>query len=179
MKDLRDLMAYSLSDYDISMFFRGEINIIAFKNLKEFKSIDDVLGKYERCIILIEGNESNHWVMIQKIRIKNRKPYILFWDSYGLIPENEFNYIPKSFTLMSGQEKGSLIKLLINQPLPVHYSQYRLQQLKDGVNTCGRWCCIKALYPNITEDRFDKLMRATDYTPDELITLLYEDINNE
>jgi hypothetical protein len=106
------------------------------------------LGKYERCIIIFENGEidNGHWTALVKIYEPNKKPYLLFADSYGHIMEEEFNGIPKSFQNMSMQKRDMLLKLLINQPLDVHYSQYRLQKIGkiDGanVNTCGRWASM-------------------------------------
>ena len=77
--------------------------------------------------------------------------------------EDEFNWIPKSFQNMSMQKRGILFKLLINQPLDVHYSQYRLQKIGklDGVNvnTCGRWASMFCLFNMVSEKQFAELFR--------------------
>ena len=176
---MNGLLKYSLSDADIRNYFNQKINVIKFSELNDYDDIFDVLGPYERCIILFESGklDTGHWTALVVIREPKKKPYIEFFDSYGIIIEGELNpkYIPKSFQKLSNQKRGTLIKLLLNQSLPVHYSQYRLQELKNGVNTCGKWCCTRCQFNNISEDEFAKLMRSTDYTPDELVCLLYEE----
>ena len=105
---------------------------------------------------------------------KQKKPYILFFDSYGYMPENELKVISSSIKNLTDQHRGYLLKILYEQPLEVRYNQYKLQKLKKGINTCGKWCCIKGLFPYCNENDFAQLMQSTDNTPDELICLLYE-----
>jgi hypothetical protein len=178
--DVRSLVKQSLSDTDIHNFFDGKINILKFSELKNYNNIDDVLGKYRRCIILFESGKLNrgHWCAILEVKPSNKKNYILFFDSYGLMIESELSdrYIPKSFQKLSNQQRGSLIKLLLNQPLPVHYNQYKLQKLKKNVNTCGKFCVFRCLLNHLTEDEFAKLLRSQKpLSPDELVSIMYED----
>ena len=181
MSNIKNLIKYAMSDDDIRRFFKGKINIMRFKDLERCEHIDQVLGPYERCIILFEGPKANHWTLCQVVRQPNKKPYILFFDSYGLIIENEWNYIPKSFMHLSDQKRGTLINLLINQELPVHYNEFKLQKLGKlhgvSVNTCGRWCCLKALYNDISEKEFAQLMKSTSLKPDELVCVIFEELN--
>lgn len=186
MKSIDKLLSHALSDKELKDFFDGKVNILRYADLKDFDHLDDVLGPYGRCIMLFENeNDYNHWVSLVRIEIARRKPYVLFFDSYGCVPENEFDYIPKSFQKLSHQERGVLLKLLINQPLQVHYSQYRLQHLGKlrgtAVNTCGRWAALRCLYNMITEDEFNELFRMGEVfgiTTDELCTLVYEEIKD-
>lgn len=183
-----DLLSVSLSDGDIKKFFNNKVNIYKFSELSKFDNIFDVLGEYEKCIILFEIEEINngHWCLIHIVRPKNKKPYIEFFDSYGTIPENEFNYINKKFQILSEQKKGTLLKLLLKSPLTVHYSQYRLQKLGkiEGipVNTCGKWAVIRSTYNHLTEDQFDKAFKSIskeeDICLDLLCCLLYEELKN-
>ena len=68
------------------------------------------------------------------------------------------------------------MRLLYNQDLEVRYNQYHLQELKNGVNTCGKWCSIKGLFPECNENDFNKVMRSTEYSADELVCLLYQSL---
>ena len=187
MADFKKLLKHALSDAEINNFFDGMINIMKYSELSKYKDLNNVLGKYGRCIILFENGEidNGHWCLLHLVQLKNKKKYVEFFDSYGSIPDTEFDWIPKSFQNLSMQKRGTLLKLLINQELPVHYSQYRLQKLGklDGVpvNTCGKWCCLRAKYNNISEKEFADEMRSgemNDITTDELCCLLYQDLEN-
>ena len=170
-------MSKSLSDEEIYKYFDNKINIVKFSDIKKMKSLKELLGPYKKCVILFEFKKDyGHWCSLIECKPKNNKKFILFTDPYGLIPENELNYVPKSFEHLSDQERGSLLNFLYNQPIPVHYSQFRLQQLKYSVNTCGRYAILRCSYPTIDENDFDKLLRATENTPDELVSILTCDV---
>jgi hypothetical protein len=176
-----DKLSYSLSDVDIKKFFQDKVNVIRFKDLKG-KMLSTILGKYGRCIILIQqSNKNAHWVLLHIVEEKNKKPFIEWFDSYGLYPENKFNYIPKSFQKLSDQERGTIVKLLLNQPMKIHYSQYRLQELKNGMNTCGKHCCLRGYYNNISEDDYAKLIKSGlkhGISTDEMVNILYTELFN-
>ena len=182
--NIKKLLNHSLSDTDIKEFFNNQINVLKFSELANYDHIDDVLGRYGRCIILFENNKLNtgHWVALHYVYEPKKKPYIKFMDSYGHIIEDELNWIPKSFQNLSNQQRGLLIKLLLNQPLKVHYSQYRLQHLGKlngvNVNTCGIWSSLSCLFNTLSEDEFNKLMRSGEkfgVKPDELACKLFYD----
>lgn len=172
---------YPLSDLDIRKFFKNKINIMRYSELQNYDNILDVLGKYERVIILFEAEKMNHWVLLMIIRKPNKKPFILFHDSYGCIPNNEFNYIPKSFQKMSNQDRNVLLHLLIDCPLQTHYNQYRLQKISSEISTCGKHACVRALYPEIDENQFNKLIRdeckLNKLSSDEIINALFLEYN--
>jgi hypothetical protein len=172
-----DLIKQSLSDDDIRNFFKSKIKIVKYSDLKDMQSIDDLLEPHMRCIILFEISaiNSGHWTLLQQCYdTKKKKPYILFFDSYGYSPENEISVISPEFRKYSDQERGYLLKLLYEQPQEVHYNNYRLQKIKKNINTCGKYCCVKGKYPFIDEHEFQRLLRSTQFEPDYLICLLYE-----
>lgn len=176
------LLKYSLSDSDIEKFFDNNINIMRYQDLDKYDNISDIVGQYG-CIILIEGpNNKNHWTLLQRVDKRKNNSFYLWFDSYGVFPSNELDnyYIPRGF---KNQNKETLLKLLYNADLPVHFSQYRLQKLKSGINTCGRWCAIKNLFKNLDEDEFasmiKKMCKQTRLKTDEVICLLYEDLNQK
>ena len=106
MKTYKQLLAHALSDGEIKDFFMDEINILKYSELSKYDHIDDVLGPCERCVILFESEQLNkgHWCLIHIVRIAKRKPYLEFFDPYG-VPDNEFDYIPKSFQNYSKQKR--------------------------------------------------------------------------
>ena len=119
-----EIISKALSDADILHALDNDVNIVKYSELRNMKNIDDLL-KYDRAVILFELKKNNgHWCSV--IRNKNS---IIFTDSYGMFPENELNYVPVSFKFISKQDRGYLLKLLYEQPLPVHFSQYKLQKL--------------------------------------------------
>jgi len=175
-------LSHALTDKEINDFFNGKVNILKYSELKN-KSLKEILGKFKRCIILYEQEyNKGHWVLLHEVKLKNKKPYLEYFDSYGLIPTKELDWIPKSMKYLTNQQKETLLNLLLNQPLQVRYSQYRLQKLGKlhgfNVNNCGKWCCIRAYYNKINEDEFDKLMRSENIEPDLLCCMIYDNLLN-
>lgn len=173
---------YSLSDDDIRKFFNGKIKVVKYSEIKHMKDIKELLEPYQRCIILFEINGLNngHWTLLQQCYdLVQDKPYILFMDSYGYIPENEINVIDKNFKKISEQEHGFLFKLFDKQPQEIRYNQYHLQKLAPGVNTCGKYCCVKGLYPFMSENEFAKLLNSTFMNRDDLISKIFIHLYNK
>jgi len=52
---------------------------------------------------------------------------------------------------MLGQDKHYLSKILktVKEPYNILYNATRYQKLKDGINTCGRWCIIRLMMHHI------------------------------
>lgn len=169
----------SLSDDDIKNYFKGKVNIVKLKDLtNEFPDIEDALRDYNRLVILIETKRnSGHWVSMSKVKSKGGKPYYLWFDSYGLYPQSEAQWIPKYLKTKNEQRYGLLSDWLSNRlrkDIPVHYSEQRLQG--KGTSTCGRWCIIRLEHPELTEYQFAKQMQSDPhFTPDELTVLLTQD----
>jgi hypothetical protein len=173
---LKKLVKHSLSDGEIKRFFNNKINVLKYSELDNYTNVNQIMKEYG-CIILFENNELNrgHWTLIHYVYRPNKKPFLNFFDSYGIIPENQLNYIPKSFKLLSEQQRGNLLDLLLNQPYQVRYSQYKLQKLGPNINTCGRWCCVRAYYRDLDENQFNDAFKMP-YDKDDLITLVYESL---
>lgn len=166
-----ELISKALSDSDIRQALNNDVNIVKYSELKNMKNIDELL-RNDRAVILFELKKNDgHWCSV--VRNKER---IIFTDSYGMFPENEIDYIPVSFKYVSKQDRGYLLKLLYNQNLPVHFSQYRLQKLENGINTCGRYCVIRCIMKELNEDEFAKMLKSSEYSPDELVSILTYDV---
>ena len=120
-----------------------------------------------------------HYVTVYK-----NNNIIYFFDSYGCKPDTQFRYAPKNLNMDSQIAYNYLTNLLYNCKYQVNYNQYKLQQKNDikniPVNTCGRWCCFRVMFPEISEDDFAYffLNKKNKYKPDEMITILTEQIFN-
>ena len=174
--DLKKLIGKALSDDEIKEALDGKVNIIKYSELKNMKDINELLGAYGRAVILFETQKNiGHWCSL----IRNPKlNCIIFTDSYGIWPTNELDpkYVPRVFLKMSDQKREYLLRLLYDQPLEVRYSQYRLQKMKRGISTCGRYSILRCALQDLDENEFANLLRSTKYTPDELITLATENV---
>ena len=108
---LKELEKKALSDQEIKRALDNKVSLVKYNEIKNYNSIDDLLGKHRKCVILFEmDNNIGHWCCVLEIKPKNKKPYILFHDSYGLYPTNQINYLPYVFKKI--QKPEYLLKLL-------------------------------------------------------------------
>lgn len=117
------------------------------------------------------GNDrikSGHWACIV---IDNIRKHVLFFDSYGIFPDNQLNYIDDNIKEMTDQDQrdiGYMLYAMSKQGFKVFYNDYKFQ--KNGTNTCGRYCgLLLSISKNqlVQPDKFklllDKFHRFGDY----------------
>jgi hypothetical protein len=92
----------------------------------------------------------------------------------GLYPDDELKFLHKDLKAELNSNHRYLTQLLYNSNKPVEYNEYQLQERKKGVNTCGRYVCLRLKYPAISVDDFyDTFKQSSRYiSNDELICLL-------
>ncbi len=137
-------LSYMIDSADIDRYLdAGSKKIIKYSELDQFRTIEELLpNDKDYKIILIEQNpNSGHWTCILRYGKTCE-----FFDSYGLRFDEELNFISKVKNRLLGQDV-KLLSLLLNDAKArgwnVIWNKTKLQQLKNGVNTCGRWCLLR------------------------------------
>lgn len=144
-------MDYSLSDLDLKNNI--DANIVSYSNIKNYRTIDDLLGDTGKCFILYETKKNmGHWTCLYKY-----KNTVYFFDSYGNNLDLQQNFIPKQINKSLGQEHKKLVELLYKSPYKIEFNEYQLQKLGRGINTCGRWCLIRLENPELSIEEFKNL----------------------
>ena len=81
----------SLSGGDILNALDQKCNLVLYSQIHNFNSIEELLGKYKKCVILYHTSENyGHWTALYE-----NKGTIYFFDSYGIIPDNELKFLHK------------------------------------------------------------------------------------
>lgn len=151
-------MNYALSSDDIHRLVRGKTNIIPYRKLARVKRIESVL-RHGACVILFETKDnSGHWCCVFQ-----RGPHEMQWfDSYGMLPDSQLRYINRQYRNKSDQDRTHLTRLLIDWAErtggDVRYSNHRLQSLRKGDNTCGRFVTLRLLLRDLDEDEFARVV---------------------
>tara|TARA_R110002153_G_scaffold25979_3_gene81894 strand:- start:1454 stop:1948 length:495 start_codon:yes stop_codon:yes gene_type:complete len=161
-------MDISLSGLDILK--NVKCNLIQYKDINQYNSIEDLLGKYKKCVILYHTKKDyGHWTCLYE-----NNGTIFFFDSYGFIPDDELKFLHKDLKAELNSNHRYLTQLLYNSNKPVEYNEYQLQDRKKNVNTCGRWVILRLKYPKISvNDFYDIFKESSKYiNNDELITQL-------
>lgn len=119
---------------------RDEIlnNILISTGLGQYKNqVNFYLVFYETFRDGIFRN--GHWVgMI----IDNRNKTILWFDSLGIFPDDELQFIKGNFKRVSGQNDRYFGKFLYGMSLlgyTINYNNLQIQEDKKTVSTCGRY----------------------------------------
>jgi hypothetical protein len=132
-------LAEMVSDSDFHRFLPDvDGKIIKYADLEQYPTMDVLMPNQDdyRIILTETKKNSGHWCCL----LKYKNCYEWF-DSYGLRPEGEMSFIPTAMKEMLGETKHQLSRLFNTLPEDALgiYNKKKLQVLKDGINTCGRF----------------------------------------
>lgn len=145
----------SLSDADIKNFFNKKINLVSYPDIKNYKTIDNLLGLYGKCIILyLTSSHYGHWTCIFKYNNE-----IHFFDSYGIQPDMELKFIDNNERIQLKQKIPYLSNLIIKSGYQVNYNQYKFQKEDMRITSCGSWCCLRLTFYDLSDDEFNKFIK--------------------
>jgi hypothetical protein len=135
---------YQITGEDIDRYLQaGSTKILKYSELANYRTVEELLpDPVDYRIILIEQNENTgHWCCILRY-----KKVIEWFDPYGIKPDGELSFISKMKNRILGQDTLYLTNLFTEatrRGWTCIYNKKRLQQLKKGISTCGRWCLLR------------------------------------
>lgn len=137
--------------------------LINYNDLKEATSIEQVFGRDKAVIILMSIEAKNapkvgHW-----IALLDKPGLIEHFDSYGFSVDQE---------LAITHEQNLLKKLLSTSGKKVAQSRRKFQQIREQVNTCGRWCVVRIKHFEMSVTQFSDFIDKLHYVPDVAVTML-------
>lgn len=165
--------SYPLKSDECVALLNGEVKFITYPELKNYKSMDELLYPYNRVILLyMHTNDYGHYTAISK---SDRHPdTISFFDSYNYSPDEEFSFI-EDYTY-NYETIPYLTNLLVKSGYKVDKNPIHLQSDDENVATCGRWVCLRLFFKELTNEEFADMMlkasNAEQVSPDELATEL-------
>ncbi len=159
-KKLNTLKRIALSQDDIQRLC--DTRVVTYPQLADAHSIDQLLYPYNSFVVLIllKNEDYGHWVCV----LRQSPTRLLFFDSYGIVPDNEFKWISQKKRVSLGEAEDSLTRLFDqakHDGYTVEYNEYALQKKNKTVNTCGRWCVMRIWDRDASVREF-----ATDYDDD-------------
>jgi len=163
-------MDEALSNNKIMKLINKKANLMTYSELKKYDNLDEALGPHDALVLLYETRENfGHWVTIFR-----RGDLIEHFDSYGYFPDDELKFIPEYFRKVNGLDYPHLTALMYESGYKPSYNEYVLQSDKRDVNTCGRWVVARLILRHLPLDKFVKLFKNKDYSPDFLVTIFTE-----
>jgi hypothetical protein len=135
----------SLTDGDIVRYFGDgvESKILKYSELANYQTIDELLPKERdfRIILVEDSHNKGHWCCILKYN-----KTIEWFNPYGIRPDAQKNLLGKVRNQMLGQHEDYMTKLMKGgNGYKLIYNKKRLQKLKAGINTCGRWIILRII----------------------------------
>ena len=135
---------YQITGDDIDRYLdAGSKKILKYSELSNYRTIEELLPEpVDYRIILIEQNvDTGHWCCILRYN-----KVIEWFDPYGIKPDGELSFISKMKNRLLGQDVKYLTNLFseaTRRDWTCIYNKKRLQKLKQGINTCGRWVLLR------------------------------------
>lgn len=166
-----------LSKKDILRILKGRTKVIVYPELHNYNNIEELLNPYGTCIILyLTKKNYGHWTCLI-----DHDDRIEFYDPYkDYTPDSELKEINYNFREESNQVRPYLAELLCNSDKEIEYNNYKFQELKDNIKTCGRHCISRILFKNFKLDEYYEILKqlCNEYnlTCDQLVT--YITLNN-
>lgn len=174
-----DNLSYMISGSDIKNIF-PEAKLIPYNNLKHFnpsnyKKIFDNGKLPNFSFILYESDEEQgkligHWVLI--IDYGNT---IEVFDPYGEDLEEQYDEYQGKIDKHLKQKPylEILMKKLKKLGKKIVVNPYKFQKESPDINTCGKWCIIRAIFENLNINQFKDIikygMKKSGLSSDELI----------
>lgn len=173
-----EIKAYALSNHDIEQILEPDTRILTYPDFANLSSIDECFDKLGRCIFLFltESKSSGHWLCMIK-----RGNTIEYWDSYGEKPEAQRNWLSQEELEALGEGEPYLFNLLKQSGYKVYYNTHKYQKVSPVDNECGRWCCMRLVCKDLSNDKFleliNKLMKENNLrSADEVVSGFIADI---
>lgn len=187
---LTEQMAYALSGDDIQKLVPFRVKVYRYSDIKDFDNIDQLLQPYGSVIILFETSVTKHnqfmghWCCLCKTYDEDNNESINFFDSYGIIPDDEKKKIDKEFMQLIGTTDNYLSKLLWESKnkcdMTIEYNEKKLQKMAKNINTCGRWCAVRLILKELSLRDFQAFMERLKLQykrpGDEIVTILTQPI---
>lgn len=148
-------------------------NIWTYRDLAT-KSLNQILGPHGKAIILfLNAANHGHWCALYR----NRHG-LCFFDSYGNKPDDQYHFVPNNVAKSLNGYLKKLTQMLYDEAeagVPINYNEHSLQK-GGSIATCGRWCVVRLLYPEISVDNFYRIFKdaasAAGVTPDDIVVAL-------
>ena len=147
---------HPLSPDEVHQIAGCSMRLTKYSDIDDYPTIDDLFGEADCVLILYETRQnSGHWCCII-----NKENVIEFFDSYGLIPDNELLFVNIKFREENDMLIPHLTKLFLKTEKTIEYNDKRLQKMADNINTCGYWCGMRMRYKDISCEEFIKMFKG-------------------
>lgn len=163
-----------LTGADIHRITDGQCKILAYEELENIESLEQILNPHGCVMILYQtARDFGHWVALFRDDPNNTKN-LEFFDPYGLKVDEELD-INSEFHLRqhNGVRTPHLSALIEKGNYNVKSNTFRLQKFLKDVETCGRHVGFRIRMREISLNKYIKLLTTNKtYNPDFWVSAL-------
>jgi hypothetical protein len=172
MEKLLELQSKALSESEILDLIDGKANVLTYSELENIKNLSDALGENDAFVLLYQTLNKNygHWTCVFKVD----EFTIEFFDPYGILIDDEMDFVPEYFKNTNYKKFRYLTKLLYDSGYTIIYNEYPLQAESTSdeiINTCGRWVSTRLALRDVPQQEFAKMFLKFE-DPDLVVTYL-------
>lgn len=152
-------MEHLLTDGEVKKVAGNPFRIVDYSQLAEMTSADQLFARSPVVALLylneINGNNySGHWTCLI-----NRPDSIELFDSYGNAVDEFFDQKTRADRVATNSPKNYLAKLLLGSGKRIDYNEFKFQGSRCNINTCGRWCGLRARHRKLPLKDFQDVFR--------------------
>ncbi len=163
-----DLMFKPTSKKQLMFMLDDKVKVIAYEELNDYKTLDDLLGEYKATIMLYpitSDLDNGHWCCIFQ---RPGTDEIEFFDSYGLFMDETVDFYntegrymknetaPRERAASATPFEPKVLELILNSPHAekMFYNDTAFQNLQLRTATCGLWVVIRLKNSHLSENAF-------------------------
>lgn len=171
---IKKMKKEAYSGRDILKACDWKTKIVKYSELKKYDSLDELLNPFG-CVVLLYETRPNygHWVCI----IRHKDSSVEFYDSYGIFIDDQLDNIDVVMRKRLGVNYPYLSELLVNSGSKIVFNKYRLQKMKNDINSCGRHVAFRIIMRDLNINEYTKLLINSHMDPDSTITYLTAFVN--
>lgn len=143
-----------LTPDDINQIVGEEVKLTTSPDFKNLQDVDELFyPNSNNALVLYQTHDGpnikiGHWCCLKRMG-----DHMVFYDSYGSMPDATLKTMPEWYRKRTGQMKRDLSKLLCDSDYEfLHYNPHPHQKHEKGINTCGRHCAMYMKMDLLPED---------------------------
>lgn len=138
----------------------GHLPVITYDQIMNASNIDNLFSS-SNCIVIFYPLNENQTFGHYTALIRHVPNKIYFFDPYGYKIDDikRFSANKGSKNRYPNEKNNSLVKLLLNSNYDIDFSHHKLQSKKSSVATCGRWCVLRCIKEELTNDEFNNYIK--------------------
>lgn len=151
-------LAYMVKDTDITRLCGSSVRIWKYPDLATCKTLRDVVPPGGAAAILfLTSPDKGHWLALWH---DAEEDTFHIFDPYGIPPDGDRKWLTHDEAVYLRETEPLLRQLAKATGARTEWSAARLQQRREGVNTCGRFVIVRLWQPrDVDAEQFAKYIR--------------------